>query len=48
MDVAGNIGYGLRVRGTPKNEVQQRVAEMVEMMQLTYFRHRRIDALSGG
>ena len=48
MDVAGNIGYGLRVRGTPKNEVQQRVAEMLEMTQLTDFRHRRIDALSGG
>ncbi|MBJ7250101.1 MAG: ABC transporter ATP-binding protein, partial [Acetobacteraceae bacterium] len=48
MDVTGNIGYGLRVRGTQKNEVQKRVAEMLEMMQLTEFRHRRIDALSGG
>jgi putative spermidine/putrescine transport system ATP-binding protein len=48
MDVTGNIGYGLRVRGTPKNEVQKRVAEMLEMMQLTEFRHRSIDALSGG
>ena len=48
MDVTGNIGYGLRVRGTPKDEVQKRVAEMLEMMQLTEFRHRRIDALSGG
>ena len=48
MDVTGSIGYGLRVRGTPKNEVQKRVAEMLEMMQLTEFRHRRIDALSGG
>lgn len=48
MDVAGNIGYGLRVRGTPKNKVQQRVDEMLEMMQLTDFRHRRIEALSGG
>ena len=48
MDVTGNIGYGLRVRGTPKNEVQKRVAEMLEMMQLTEFRHRPIDARSGG
>ena len=48
MDVTGNIGYGLRVRGTPKNEVQKRVAELLEMMQLTEFRHRSIDALSGG
>ena len=48
MGVTGNIGYGLRVRGTPKNEVQKRVAEMLEMMQLTEFRNRSIDALSGG
>ena len=48
MDVTGNIGYGLRVRGTPKNEVQKRVAELLEMMQLTEFKHRSIDALSGG
>lgn len=48
MDVTGNIGYGLRVRGTPKNEVQKRVAEMLEMMQLTELRNRPIDALSGG
>jgi putative spermidine/putrescine transport system ATP-binding protein len=48
MDVTGNIGYGLRVRGFAKNEVQKRVAEMLEMMQLTEFRNRSIDALSGG
>jgi putative spermidine/putrescine transport system ATP-binding protein len=48
MDVTGNIGYGLRVRGFAKNEVQNRVAEMLEMMQLTEFRNRSIDALSGG
>ena len=48
MDVTGNIGYGLRVRGTPRNEIQKRVAEMLEMMQLTEFKNRSIDALSGG
>ncbi len=48
MDVTGNIGYGLRVRGFAKNEVQNRVAEMLEMMQLTEFKNRSIDALSGG
>jgi putative spermidine/putrescine transport system ATP-binding protein len=48
MDVTGNIGYGLRVRGFAKNKVQKRVAEMLEMMQLTEFRNRSIDALSGG
>jgi putative spermidine/putrescine transport system ATP-binding protein len=48
MDVAGNIGYGLRVRGVPRAEASRRVNEMLEMMRLGEFRDRRVDALSGG
>jgi len=48
MDVTANIGYGLRVRGVPRAETQRRVAELLEMMHLTEFSNRRIDALSGG
>ncbi len=48
MDVAGNIGYGLRVRGTPRAEAARRVDEMLEMMRLTELRGRRVEALSGG
>jgi putative spermidine/putrescine transport system ATP-binding protein len=48
MDVAGNIGYGLRVRGVPRADLLRRVDEMLEMMRLTDLRGRRIEALSGG
>ncbi len=48
MDVAGNIGYGLRVRGIPRAEAARRVDEMLDMMRLTEFAGRRVDALSGG
>jgi len=48
MDVAGNIGYGLRVRGMPRAEAARRVDEMLEMTRLTEFARRRVDALSGG
>lgn len=48
MDVAGNIGYGLRVRGVPRAEAARRVDEMLEMTRLTEFARRRVDALSGG
>lgn len=48
MNVAENIGYGLRVQRKPVRERQQRVAEMVAMMQLQGLEQRRIDELSGG
>ena len=48
MDVAGNIAYGLRVRGVPREQAARRVDEMLEMMRLAEFRGRRVDALSGG
>ena len=48
MDVTGNIAYGLRVRGVPREQAARRVDEMLEMMRLAEFRGRRVDALSGG
>jgi putative spermidine/putrescine transport system ATP-binding protein len=48
MTVAGNIGYGLRIRGQPQNAVTRRVAEMAELVQLEALLARRIDQLSGG
>jgi putative spermidine/putrescine transport system ATP-binding protein len=48
MTVAGNIGYGLRIRKTPVAAIKARVAEMLEMMQITRLADRRIDQLSGG
>jgi putative spermidine/putrescine transport system ATP-binding protein len=48
MDVAGNIGYGLRVRGLDRAQSRRRVDEMLEMMRLGGLGERRVDALSGG
>ncbi|MGX9966723.1 ABC transporter ATP-binding protein [Roseomonas sp. F4] len=48
MDVATNIGYGLRVRGVARAEARRRVDEMLAMMRLTELGGRRIEALSGG
>ncbi|HEX4329111.1 MAG TPA: ABC transporter ATP-binding protein [Burkholderiales bacterium] len=48
MSVAQNVGYGLRIRGLPEAQRIARVAEMLEMVQLTALAGRRIDQLSGG
>jgi putative spermidine/putrescine transport system ATP-binding protein len=48
MTVAQNVGYGLRIRKLPEAKQSERVAQMLEMVQLTQFAQRRIDQLSGG
>jgi len=48
MSVAENIGYGLRIRGVPKEERAARVAELVALTNITGLENRRIDQLSGG
>ncbi len=48
MSVAQNIGYGLRVRGDAASEREQRVAEMLELVDLQGYGARQIDQLSGG
>ena len=48
MNVAENVGYGLRVRDTPREERDKRVAEMLELVSLSEFGARRVDQLSGG
>src|SRR5215213_51739 len=34
MTVAGNIGYGLRMRGWKREAIDQRIAEMLKLLQL--------------
>jgi multiple sugar transport system ATP-binding protein len=46
--VAKNLGYGLRVRGTAKAEIDRRVAEVARMLGLEELMERRPSALSGG
>jgi putative spermidine/putrescine transport system ATP-binding protein len=48
MSVAGNIGYGLRVRGVPKAERAERVAAALAQVRLDDFGDRRPSQLSGG
>ncbi len=48
MTVAGNVGYGLKIRKVPDAEIRSRVSEMLAMMQITRLADRRIDQLSGG
>jgi putrescine transport system ATP-binding protein len=48
MDVATNIGYGLRKEGVAANELTTRVDEALELVQLGDFRNRKPNQLSGG
>ncbi|MDD6095636.1 MAG: ABC transporter ATP-binding protein [Clostridia bacterium] len=47
-NVFENIAYGLKVRHVPKNEIKERVSEMLKMVNLEGFEHRRVSKLSGG
>ncbi len=46
--VAGNVGYGLRVRRWPKREIASRVEEMLVLVNLPGFGPRKVAELSGG
>ncbi|MFN0185899.1 MAG: ABC transporter ATP-binding protein, partial [Aquabacterium sp.] len=48
MDVAGNIGYPLRLRGVSGDALHQRVQAALATVQLEGYGARRIDELSGG
>jgi len=48
MSVSDNIGYGLKIRGVPRDERAKRVAELVALTNITGLENRRIDQLSGG
>ena len=48
MNVEKNVGYGLRREGIAKAQIDERVAELLELVQLTRFAKRRPHQLSGG
>ena len=48
MTVRQNLAYGLKNRGTPKAEIDRRVAEAAEILQIGSFLDRKPRALSGG
>lgn len=45
LDVAGNVGYPLRISGRPSSD---RVAELLQLVGLAGFERRRVTDLSGG
>ena len=48
QSVAGNVGYPLRLRRTPRKEVDRRVDELLELVGLPGFGSRSTTGLSGG
>ena len=48
MTVADNMAFGLKLRKTPKAEIQQRVDEAADILGLTSMLNRKPKALSGG
>ena len=43
MTVADNVGYGLKLKKVPKQEIKKRVSEMLELVQLSGFEKRKPD-----
>jgi putative spermidine/putrescine transport system ATP-binding protein len=48
LSVAGNVGYGLRIRGVPRERMRARVDELLGLVSLEGTADRRISQLSGG
>ena len=48
MNVAANVGYGLKMRGVAKAEIQRRVGEVLALVRLTGYESRKPRQLSGG
>jgi putative spermidine/putrescine transport system ATP-binding protein len=48
MNVAENVGYGLRVRSVDLTNREKKINELLTLVQLEGFGERRVDQLSGG
>src|SRR6185503_12921793 len=48
MSVEQNLAFGLKLRGTPKSEIKQRVHDAAKMLGLEQYLARKPAALSGG
>jgi len=48
MSVAKNVAFGLEIRKRPKDEIEHRVEELLELVHLSQFRDRMPSQLSGG
>src|SRR6476620_3318684 len=48
MSVAENMGFALKIAGTPKEEIRERVLEAAKLLDLEQYLDRKPKALSGG
>ncbi|TWT96085.1 sn-glycerol-3-phosphate import ATP-binding protein UgpC [Botrimarina colliarenosi] len=48
LSVRQNLGFGLKMRGTPRAEIDRRVGEMAERLGVAALQDRRPEELSGG
>jgi len=48
MSVEGNIAFGLKQDGLPKDEIADRVGKIIDLVQMAKFAGRKPDQLSGG
>ena len=48
LSVAGNVAFGLEMRGLPKGKIASRVAEILNLVELAGLEHRSPEQLSGG
>src|SRR4029453_16563816 len=48
LTVAGNVGFGLKIRKRPRKEIAARVRELLELVHLSQFAERLPAQLSGG
>ena len=48
MNVAENIGYGMKLKKVPKSEIRKKVFQMLELVQLEGYEKRKPSELSGG
>jgi thiamine transport system ATP-binding protein len=47
-DVAGNVGFGLRMQGRPQESTAARTRELLALVGMTGFERRAVTSLSGG
>ena len=48
LDVRHNVSFGLEAQGVPKEEIEPRVREMLDLVELGGFEERRVSEISGG